>query len=197
MSPEIVIVTIILAIIILIWIKIKIWDEPHNEIVRLIGTIEKTSVLHKQEIEKLTSLHKQESENLTNLYRDEISNLTIRLENMTEYNAHIISSEFADIIINNAWREIMDANYPGVKKINATSRYYSEYRSNNTKESMKKRFMDALNCQYKYNFLIYLYPQLNEIFVEKKVENKSIYFVVDINSKLSEALINSPCRCVS
>lgn len=151
-----------LIIILFTYVYKKVWTEPHNEIKSL-----------KKSIEKLTSI-----------YRNEIFKLTNRLNNLDVCDANIVSSEFADIIIDSAWREIIEANYPGIKRINDSSLHYSRYNTDNIKVSMKKRFQEALNSQYKYQFITFMYPQLKDIFIEKEIDNRTLLFVPDMNKKI-------------
>lgn len=74
----------IVFLLLLCIIKNAVWDMPHEEISRL-----------KCDIAKLQSLHK-----------DEISRLENRLGNSSS--VHIQSSEFLDIVVISAWKELSE-----------------------------------------------------------------------------------------
>lgn len=168
-----VIFSIMILVVLFLRCKRILWNEPRNEITKLKESIAKSKNEYEGTIAKMIST-----------YKDSIAKLEKRIENLTEYDAHIVSSEFADIMIGNAWHEILTLDNPRIAKIAAESKHYSKYRSCDIKISMKMRFQEALNCEYKYHFLAYLYPQLSEMFVDNKVADKTVYSVEDRDSKL-------------
>lgn len=131
----------IVAIISFFIIKNAVWNKPHEEINRL-----------KRDMEKLQNCHKEE-----------LTQLQARLQNSTSL--HVQENEFADIVVSFAWHELSvlcneEYAFLGVPKI------YSPYiwENDKVKEPIKRRFREAIDEQYKYRYLIYLYPELASVF---------------------------------
>ncbi|MDI9520873.1 MAG: hypothetical protein QM308_06965 [Bacillota bacterium] len=127
-------------VILFFMIKYNVWDKPHEEIERL-----------KRDLEKLQKLHKEE-----------LSQLQARLQNSSSL--HVQENEFADIVASFAWRELSELcnkeyAFLGVPKI-----YSSVWEEKKAIEPIKRRFREAIDEQYKYRYLLYLYPELAGVF---------------------------------
>ena len=179
---------IIFLIIIFFKIKYIIWDKPHEEINQLKKEIPKLKRLHKNEIsqldnkhqeeinqfkkdiEKLQSLHKEEISQLENdiqklqsLHKEEISQLKIRLENSDSFKVQ--EGEFNDIIISFAWQELLELNNKELSFLGIPQIYYHYIgKKDDTVYEIKERFREAFTGQYKFHYLLYLYPELSEAF---------------------------------
>ena len=131
-----------IAIIVLFFvIKNAVWDKPHEEICRL-----------KRDIEKIQALHK-----------DEILQLQARLQNSDSLK--IQESEFHDIVVSFAWHEISELCNEEFAFLGIPKSYYASiYDKDKIVEPIKRRFRNAITEQYKFQYLIYLYPELSEVF---------------------------------
>lgn len=135
-------------------------DEYEREIAALRNSSgsEAQSVREKllqEDIEKLQRNHKQEVENLLK-----------RLDCLDVLNAHIVEREMADIIISSAWKDIVECANEKYAEFGIPPRYnYSKQ----IPASMRKRFISAVDDQYRYQFLIYLYPELEIVFDWKNI----------------------------
>lgn len=131
-----------LASIVLFFIlKNIVWDKPHEKIIMLKG-----------DIEKLQSLHKEE-----------ISQLKNRLQNSSSL--MVQENEFSDIVVSFAWREISELCNKEYAFLDIPDTYYPSIGENRKIiEPMKRRFRKAIDEQYKYQYLLYLYPELAEVF---------------------------------
>ncbi len=163
-------------------IKNAVWNKPHDEISRL-----------KRDLEKLQKLHKEE-----------ISHLQTRLQNSNSL--HVQENEFADIVVSSSWRELSELcneeyAFLGVPKVYSTS----VWEKDRITEPVKRRFREAIDEQYKYRYLIYLYPELAKVFDGTNVKSpisgqpksiavrsENLFEIVNLlknNSKKSDELI--------
>lgn len=170
----------ITAVIIFVVLKDKLLDKPHREIEIL-----------KSDIKKLQRLH-----------REEIIKLDLRMRDGS--NLHIQENEFIDIALSYAFKELTELCNDNYAFLGVPKSYYDMLDNSNTKEYIKRRFCEAIDEQYKYRYLIYLYPEFEKIFkgtevvseiqmqptkVPKHMEN--LFDVVNIlrSNKKSEELI--------
>ena len=131
----------IVAIILFFIIKNAVWNKPHEEINRL-----------KRDMGKLQNCHKEE-----------LTQLQARLQNSSAL--HIQENEFVDIVVSSAWQELSelcnkDYAFLGVPEIYSQSAWDKD----RAIEPIKRRFREAIDEQYKYRYLIYLYPELASVF---------------------------------
>ncbi|MBQ7861638.1 MAG: restriction endonuclease [Clostridia bacterium] len=124
-------------------IKKKIWDTPQNKI--------------KELEEKLAEYKKIEEETHCKLIE--------RLNNADDIDSNIIIPELTDIILCHHLKTASSALSKSV--------YSSLYLAENEKEELRYRLYKAINSQYKFDFLTYLYPELLTIFSNNRV-NKNI-----------------------
>ena len=117
------------------------WEKPQAEIIKLKKDIETLQKLHKEE---LTALNRR---------RQNSSSLCIQ------------DKEFSDIILTYAWKELSDV-YEKEFVPQGLPQVYSSFAkgTDSVIEPMKKRFREALDEQYRYQYLIRLYPEFLKIF---------------------------------
>ena len=183
----------IFSIALFFFLKNIIWDKPHNtinllnrDILFLKNKLEKEISTLKNsyniQIEKINKLHEEELFNckngyniqiealqetllsIQNLYKKEIDSLKKRLENSSDL--YIQSNEFADIILSYGWKVFY--------KIQNSDFYFkdtSETYNTTVNNAVKLRLIDAVEKQYKYQYLIYLYPELDKLFDGAKIKS--------------------------
>ncbi len=127
-------------------IKSFVWDKPHDLILSL-----------KSDIEKLQSIHQQE-----------LISITEKLRSNTYSSGQ--TSEIVDIILTTAWRELSELcnkqfSFLGIPKQYDTS----VWEKNSVIEPMKRRFIEAIEEQYKYRYLIFLFPELAKLFNGREI----------------------------
>ena len=146
-----IVVGIIVFIVLFFAIKSAIWDTPQLEIQRL-----------QRDIEVLQKRH-----------AEELSQLQVRLQN--SQSLRVQENEFGDIIAYFAWMELSELcnkeyAFLRIPTTETSSYSYTFHRNEEqVKECVKKRFQDAIDEQYRYRYLIYLYPELEKVFDGKKV----------------------------
>ena len=122
-------------------VKNIVWNKPQEEINRLKSDLEKQQKLHKEEI----------------------SQLQARLQNSNSL--HIQENEFLDMVMFSAWRELAELCNQEYAFLGIPKRYpSSDSEKDKAIEPIKHRFREAINDQYKYRYLIYLYPELTKVF---------------------------------
>lgn len=163
-------------------IKNVIWDKPHKKIENLHKDIEMLQKLHKQEILKLEA----------------------RLNNNTSL--RIQEREFTDIVVSSAWKELAELcnkQYAFLGIPQSYSRYVRD--KDGIIEPIKRRFSAAIEEQYKYQYLTFLYPELSRIFNGVEImqtiselpstiaaRSENLFEIVNLlrsNSKTAEELI--------
>lgn len=156
-----IIIGTILSIIVIIYVKSVIWDEPKNKIAYLERQIETLKNEHKYAIEKNNKMH-----------QIEIEALCKRLNNTNDLNA-VIDSEFTDILTFYAWKDLYDfrLEYPSLKVLSINS--YNVNKDSRTIKSIRQKFKESIEDQYKYKYLLFLYPQLSNLFNGTKVNLSS------------------------
>jgi len=131
----------IISIILFFIIKKVVWNKPHEKIEQL-----------KSDIIKLQNLHKEE-----------IAQLQLRLQNSSAL--RVQENEFNDIVVSYAWHEISQLCNEEYAFMGVPKTYYpSIWKKNEIVEPIKQRFKEAVNEQYKYRYLVYLYPELAKLF---------------------------------
>lgn len=131
----------IVSIVLFFWLKNIVWNKPREEINRL-----------ERDIEKLQNLHKEE-----------ISQLRNRLQNSNSLKVQ--ENEFNDIVVSFAWREISELCNKEYAFLSIPKTYsQSTLEKKEIIEPIKRRFREAINEQYKYRYLLYLYPELTKVF---------------------------------
>lgn len=115
-------------------IKNKIWDEPHKKIKEL-----ENELLEQKKFEEETH-----------------TKLLERLNNTNDIDSKIIIPELSDIILYHHF-------HTASRLLSPTRGIYSTV-DTNAKEKLKQQLEKAINNHYKYEFLTYLYPELNSIF---------------------------------
>lgn len=156
----------IAALIIFFVIKGKVWDAPHLVIDNLKNDIIKLQLIHKTEILLLDK----------------------RLNNNT--NIRLIENEFADIVIGSAWKEIAELCNKNYAFLGVPESYIPRISSNDKIiDPVKKRFSNAVEEQYKYRYLVSMFPELAECFSGTKI-NSSFAFVPDNIASRSEILFD-------
>lgn len=153
------------------FLKNIIWDKPHNKINLLNHDILSLKNEFEEEISNLKYSHNIQIEKLQgtllsiqNLYEKEIDALKKRLENNSDL--YIQSSEFADIILSYGWKEFYE--------IQNSDFYFKdtfEASSTTLNDAVKLRLIDAVEKQYKYQYLVYLYPELDKLFDGAKIKS--------------------------
>lgn len=122
-------------------IKNVVWNKPHERIIQL-----------QMDLEKLQKAHKEE-----------LSRLQTRLNNSNSL--CVQEAEFSDIIITSAWRELSDICNKEYAFLSIPSNYSSlVFDKGKAMEPMKRRFREAIDEQYKYRYLVALYPELKTVF---------------------------------
>lgn len=122
-------------------IRKVVWDKPREEIDRL-----------KNDLKKLQEIH-----------REELTHLQTRLHNSSSL--HVQESEFSDIVVSYAWRELSELCNKEYSFLGIPQAYSaSVWEKDKTIEPIKRRFREAVDEQYKYRYLIYLYPELANVF---------------------------------
>lgn len=140
-------------------VKTVVWDKPHEEISQLKADIKHLQGLQDEENTKL----KRDIERLQVLHKEEIALLHTRLKNSSSL--HIQESEFADIVVSSAWRELAELCNKEYAFLSIPRPYSSlAWEQRQVAEPIKRRFKEAIEEQYKYKYLIYLYPELEKIF---------------------------------
>lgn len=150
-------------------IKNIVWDKPHQEIDNL-----------KNDLQKLQKLHKEE-----------ILQLQTRLFNSSSL--QIQKSEFVDIIVSYAWREILELCNDEYAFLGIPKTYYpSVLEKEKITEPIKRRFREAISEQYKYRYLMYLYPELSAVFegVNIKTPVVELPTMVNIRSENLFEIVN-------
>lgn len=130
-----------------------------------------------------------ELHNIRMNYKQEISDLEIRLDDLETLDKSIVKNELADIILYYSWKEISllaDTSYKyiGIQQYSPNYKTFDEL-----KQSMKNRFMSAIADQYKYKFILQLYPEFNSIFKTNYI-NKGFTFKIKDIRKRTERLLN-------
>ena len=141
-----------IALLILLFIvKHFLWDKPQNEIKEL-----------RQDLEKMQSLHKQE-----------IALLQLRLSD--DEHISIKKGEMEYFISTFAWKELaelINKKYAFLNINNPVELYRDRIVTD-----IKKLFCQSIEDMYKYQYLLYLFPQIESIFDGTKVNyNKAISF---------------------
>ncbi len=164
----------ILAIIVLFcWIKSIVWNKPQKKINDL-----------KRDLEKLQEFHKSE-----------ISQLQNRLNNSSSL--HVQKNEFDDIVASFAWRELSELCNKEYAFLGIPNTYFSSgWKNDRPIDSIKRRFSEAIEEQYKYRYLLYLYPELSKVFEGVNIQtpatgelasvtmrSKNLFEVVDLLKK--------------
>lgn len=171
----------IIVIFLFFFVKNKIWDEPHEQIINLMQQIKTSDQLHN---ERTTSLQNDISK-LQQLHKEELELLYKRIDNIDNNNhAEMLKKELVDTVSCYAWKEINELcnkEYAFLK----IPKFYS-YRI--SKEDVTKniciRFCEAIEEQYKYRYIILLYPQLKGLFEGTKIK-------ISIPSDFSDYSINN------
>lgn len=134
------------VLILFFMIKNVVWDKPHNEIDSL-----------KKDLKKLQDLHKEK-----------ISLLQARLQNSSAL--RIQENEFTDILISFALTELLELSHKEYGFLRLQQNYTTNtWGRDRVIESIKRRFSEAIDEQYKFKYLIYLYPELAKIFDGTKI----------------------------
>ena len=131
----------IVLIILFYIIKNILWNKPHNEINRL----------------------KRDIANLQKNRKEEISQLQSRLRNSGSL--HVQENEFADIVILSALKELSELCNKEYAFLGVPDMYLRSYlKTDDVAELIKRRYREAIDEQYKYRYLTYLYPELINVF---------------------------------
>jgi len=155
----------IILIIVFVWAKNKIWDKPHEIIAQLKRDINRQKEIHMEEVDRLLQ----------------------RLNNLTDYNANLIAPELADIMTNTAWHEMVDLFYSGYYSNRLKSSYSFDTSSReNAKKKMIERVVEAINDQYRLKFLLYLYPELANVFDKSENTERITYLVKTPDSQIKD-----------
>lgn len=138
----------------------------NDDIKRISSLREEDQVRYEREIKECQNkilIYENEINRLNALHQEEISRLNERLQNSS--NLRIQKSEFSDFIALYAWKEIYDLRYSDYSLFEfSRSLMHCENNRDKIIEQIKIRFSDAIEEQYKYRYLIYLYPELCNIF---------------------------------
>lgn len=177
------------------------WHKSQEEINALKEEIEKIKNSKEEELKSLRS----DIDTLQKLRKEEIEKLNDRLNNSS--NLYIQRAEFADIVISSAWKEISELCNKEFAFLEIPYQYVNMiWKKDSPKEAIKRRFAEAIDEQYKYRYIVCLYPELKELFFgssvygESKIDTKvslggrliSLYDVVSMiqkEKKLAEELI--------
>ena len=157
------------VILVLVWIKNTIWDRPHDEINKL----------------------KRDNEALQRLHKEEISKLQERLQSNIDF--HALENEFTDIAVSYAWKEILELYNKEYAFLNTPGAYISNVLGKEKViASIILRFREAIDEQYKYQYLTYLYPELANIFHGEtgKISVSELQETIDIKSKSLFEVVN-------
>ena len=131
-----------LAVIVLfLWIKEHVWNKPQK-------------IIHDL---------KRDLEMLQELRISEISQLQNRLNNSSSL--RVQKNEFDDIVASFAWRELSELCNKEYAFLRLSNTYFPpEFKSISLIESIKRRFSEAIEEQYKFRYILYLYPELSKMF---------------------------------
>lgn len=146
----------ILLLIFFLKIKHEVWDLPHEKIQNLSNHIQ----ILQQEMSALQQEHQQEVSALQQKHQEEVSALKNRLEDSS--NILIQKQEFDDIIECCSWKEEARKDHLIGKCILGYKD--SVYSKKGLSEYMKARFHEAIEGQYKYRYITFLYPELERLF---------------------------------
>lgn len=114
--------------------------KPRRRIRELEDTLKSQRLNYQLEIDRVTNIH-----------RNELDKIEQRLNNSTDLNLGLIKSEMADILLVCDW-ELMSQISEKLKIRAPLDKRISE--------QLIKRVQDAVDGQYLYQFLTYLYPEL-------------------------------------
>lgn len=139
---------------------IKLLQEEHKQ---KIEKMEKGIILlqknHKQKIEKM----EKDIILLQKNHKREIEKLLKRLDNFDDLDAHVIIQEMSDTIVQYAWKDILELGNKNYA-VFAFPDAYSWINEKNYRTTIQGRLYSAIKEQYRYRFLIYLYPELEKVF---------------------------------
>lgn len=109
------------------------------------------------------SLLKNDIETLQKLHQQEISKLEERLKN--SHNLRVQECEFSDIILSYAWSEVSQLFHKEYTFLDTSPSFsQSVVKNNTTLKNIACRIQEAIDEQYKYRYISFLYPELENIF---------------------------------
>ncbi len=114
-------------------------------------------------LKKDISLLKNDIETLQKLHQQEISKLEERLKN--SHNLRVQECEFSDIILSYAWSEVSQLFHKEYTFLDTSPSFSQSVGKNNTTlKNIACRIQEAIDEQYKYRYISFLYPELENIF---------------------------------
>lgn len=141
----------------------------------------------KQSEEKLQLQKKQDDErfaSLQNLYEKELQQLHTRLQNSTSL--RIQSSEYADIISFFSLRELAIIDNNGKASQSNAKKDASFIRDHQENViSLRRRIQEAIDDQYKFRYLLYLYPELSDVFHDMEVVSSTHSLPAPVDSRVN------------
>lgn len=139
-------------------------------------------VNNSKKISELRELDAKEISELRENFRRTISVLERRLRDSDSLRMQIY--DFSDIVVTSSWKEILILCKEKYSFLRFTQTDNAILDKDYVKESIQKRFIEAIEEQYKYRFLIYLYPELRELFDGVTVTNNSIGQLTSIEHRV-------------
>ena len=173
-----------MVLLLLFRIKNIVWDIPREKIEKLerelierekridegIALLNKENEKLKIELEKqknkpneeLINL-KKDMEKLQEIHKEELVRLYNRLQN--SQSIFVQQNEFSDIVVFSVWRELSELYNREYAFWEVPDEYIDLVSGNkNPIEAIKRRFRKAVEEQYKYRYLTYIYPKLVNVF---------------------------------
>lgn len=148
------IIALIVFIYIFCAIKRKVWDEPRRRITSLEEDLKKSEEINKRTIKKLDQ----------------------RLNNLNSINLHLVENEFNTIVNENIWEKASFCS--NLDKFGIISSY--SYRS----RVLTKSYLEALADSYKLKFIIFLYPELKDVFIDTEYNENFDFKISNLQGDL-------------
>ncbi len=196
----IIIVSLIIGILYFIsYIKNKLFDEPRNKIFSLERQISDTEDKYKKELEETKNSYSSEIENikisysteieiLQKIHKKELNILSKRLDKAANSDISLIKEEYADIISCYAIREIYELCHKEFAFLDIPYRYTERglKKGSTVDNIIQDRVRDAIEEQYKFKYIILLYPELQKLFDGSDIDfSNSIINNYDNNINIS------------
>lgn len=166
---------------------------------------------HKTEIEHLEETHIEEIENLYEIinttdavtekeielimesHAEEINSLYEAIIEADRKNITIIKEKFTDIVKSYVWKEMAELCYEKYSFLNVP-KFLSINNSQGNRKNVTKmvceRFEEALEEQYKYKYIILLYPQLLKLFSDNKIATSVSLDEIEVNNDRIFEVVN-------